>query len=94
LFFLGSFGESGRIVYHNPTLLFLPYKQEILGRTKRLLSFDTAEPHRKPRIQQFLYCCVYILCRGNVFTEPLPINDRGIHIQSHRVMGGIYELRR
>jgi hypothetical protein len=33
-------------------------------------------PHRKRRAQQF-YCCVCIRCRGNVFTEPLPGNDRG-----------------
>jgi hypothetical protein len=26
--------------------------------------------------------------RGNVFTEPLPSNDKGIHIQTHRPMGG------
>jgi hypothetical protein len=32
--------------------------------------------HRKRRIQQFLYCCVCICRRSNVFTEPLPSNDR------------------
>jgi hypothetical protein len=26
---------------------------------------------------------VSICCRGNVFTEPLPSNDRGIHTQTH-----------
>jgi hypothetical protein len=31
-------------------------------------------PHRKRRVQQFLYC-MCIRCRGNVFTEPLPSND-------------------
>jgi hypothetical protein len=36
--------------------------------------------HVKGRVQQFLYCCVYIRCRGWIFTEPLPSNDRGIHI--------------
>jgi hypothetical protein len=51
-------------------------------------------PRRKRRVQQFFYCCVCISCRGNVFTEPLPSNDRGIHIQTHRLMGGIYEARR
>jgi hypothetical protein len=29
---------------------------------------------------------------GNVFTEPFPSNDRGIHIQTHRLIGGIYEV--
>jgi hypothetical protein len=37
---------------------------------------------------------MYIRCRGNVFTKSLPSNDRGIHIQTHRLMGGIYEIRR
>jgi hypothetical protein len=25
-----------------------------------------------------------------IFTEPLPSNDRGIHVQTHRLMGQIY----
>jgi hypothetical protein len=25
-----------------------------------------------------------------IFTEPLPSNDRGIYIQTHRLMGGIF----
>jgi hypothetical protein len=37
--------------------------------------------HRKRRVEQF-YCCVYILCRGNVFTELLPSNNKRIHIQT------------
>jgi hypothetical protein len=41
------------------------------------------QPHRKRRVQQFFYYCVCICCRGNVFTEPLPSNDRGIHIQAY-----------
>jgi hypothetical protein len=28
-------------------------------------------------IQQLLYCCVCIRCRGNVFTEPLSRKDAG-----------------
>jgi hypothetical protein len=28
--------------------------------------------------QQFFYCCVCIRYRGNVSTEPLPSNDKGI----------------
>jgi hypothetical protein len=51
-------------------------------------------PQRIRRVQQLFYYCVYILCRGNVFTEPLPSNDRRIHIQTQRLMGGIYEVRR
>jgi hypothetical protein len=47
------------------------------------------------------------VCRGNVFVErhlspmvgihfiePLPSNDRGIHIQTHGLVRGIYEVRR
>jgi hypothetical protein len=36
--------------------------------------------HRKRRV---FYCCVCIRCRENVFTETLPSNDRGTHIQIH-----------
>jgi hypothetical protein len=52
--------------------------QELLGRTNRLLSSIRHGPHRKRRVQQFFYCCVCIRYRGNVSTEPLPSNDRGI----------------
>jgi hypothetical protein len=44
-------------------------------------------PHRKWRVLQF-YCCICIRCGGNVFTEPLRSNDRGIHIQTHRMRRG------
>jgi hypothetical protein len=29
---------------------------------------------------------------GITFTEPLPSKDRGIHMETHRLMGGIYEV--
>jgi hypothetical protein len=58
-------------------------KQEVLGRTNRLLSFIRHGTHWKRRVQQFFYCCVCIRYRGNVSTEPLPSNDRGI--QTHRL---------
>jgi hypothetical protein len=48
-----------------------------MGWTDRLLSFDTTRTAYKTTVQQFLYCCVCIRCRGNVFTEPLPRNDSG-----------------
>jgi hypothetical protein len=44
---------------------------QVLGRTNRLLSFDTtraAQKTTRPTILRY---------RGNVFTEPLPSNDRG-----------------
>jgi hypothetical protein len=55
-------------------------KQEVLGRTIRLLSLVRHGPHRKGRVQQLFYCYGRIRCRCNVFTKPLPSNDRGIHI--------------
>jgi hypothetical protein len=36
--------------------------------------------------------CIH--CHRNVFTEPLPSNDRGDNKYGHRMMGGIYEVRR
>jgi hypothetical protein len=35
-----------------------------------------------------------ISCRSNVSTEQLPTNDRGVHMQTHRLMGWIYEVWR
>jgi hypothetical protein len=52
-------------------------KQEVLGRTNRLLSLIRHGPHWERRVQQF-YCCVCIRYHGNVSAEPLPSNDRGI----------------
>jgi hypothetical protein len=53
-------------------------EQEVLEITNRLLSFDTTRTVQKtpPTI---------LRCRGNVFTELLPSNDRGIHRQTHRL---------
>jgi hypothetical protein len=53
-------------------------EQEVLGRTDHLLSSIWHGPHWKRRVQQFFYCWVCIHYRGNVSTEPLPSNDRGI----------------
>jgi hypothetical protein len=52
--------------------------RSVLGRTDRLLFLIQHRPHIKRRVQEFLYCCVCIRCRGKVFTESLPSNDRGI----------------
>jgi hypothetical protein len=57
-------------------------KQEVLGRTNDLLSLIRHEQHSKRSVQQFFYSCVCIRYRGNVSTEPLPSNDRGIYIQT------------
>jgi hypothetical protein len=48
-------------------------KQEVLGRTNRLLSFDTPWTAQKKMPLIILHCC------RNVFTVMLPSNDRGIH---------------
>jgi hypothetical protein len=68
-------------------------QQEVLGRTNRLFSLIRHGPRWNRRVQQFFYWCVCIRYRGNVSTEPLPSNDRGIHIETHRLMGGIRPLR-
>jgi hypothetical protein len=65
-------------------------KQEVLGRTNRLLSLIRHGPHRKRHVQQIFYCCVCVCYRGNVSTEPLPSNERGIHIQTHRLIREIF----
>jgi hypothetical protein len=39
---------------------FLTFKQEVLGRTNRLLFLIRHGPHWNRRVQQFLYCCVCI----------------------------------
>jgi hypothetical protein len=53
-------------------------KQEVLGRTDRLLSLIQDWPHWKPCVQQFFYRCVCVRYRGNVSTEQLSSNDKGI----------------
>jgi hypothetical protein len=58
--------------------------QEVLGRTNRLFSLIRHGPHRKRRVQKFFYCYVCIRYRGNVSTEPLPSNDRGIFTEPSR----------
>jgi hypothetical protein len=32
-------------------------------------------PNRKHRFQAYIYFCMRIHCRGNVFTEPFPRNE-------------------
>jgi hypothetical protein len=49
-------------------------------------------PHRKRSLKQFFYCCICVRCLWNVFTEPLPSNDKGIDIQTHRQQGGLVRL--
>jgi hypothetical protein len=62
-------------------------KQEVLGRTNRLPSFwyDAFNNY-------YIVTCIHYL--GNALTEPLPSNGKRIRILIHRLMGGIYEVRR
>jgi hypothetical protein len=84
------------------------FRSRYLATLQRLTdSFFSEDTHlnRKWSVQQ-LYCCEYSLPR-ELFTEPLPSNENiytlpslclatkgGIHIQTHRLMVGIYEVRR
>jgi hypothetical protein len=61
--------------------LKLNFKQEVLGRTSRLLSLIRNGSLWKRRVQQFFCCCMCISYLGNVSTKPFPSNDRGNFIQ-------------
>jgi hypothetical protein len=68
-------------------------KQEVLGRTNRLLSFDTTQTANKttrPRINLLLRVFV---AAGTRFQSRCLATIGGIQIQTHRLMGGIYEVR-
>jgi hypothetical protein len=58
---------------------------------KTLLRYDIDRTVNASNNSSIVAC---IRCRGNVFTEPLPSTDMVRHVQTHRLMGGIYELRR
>jgi hypothetical protein len=80
---LGDLGVDGKIGSN--------IKTEILGGTNRLLSFyttRTAQETTRPIVILLRVCC------SNVCTEPLPSNDNVIQIQTHRLMGWIYEILR
>jgi hypothetical protein len=66
-------------------------RKERNGLNRKFFPLTRHGSHRKRRVQQFFYLCVCNRSRGNVFTDPLPSN---IHIQTHRLMGGIYDVRR
>jgi hypothetical protein len=73
------FGPIQYLLYEE-LFMFNRYKQEILGRINHLRSLIGHGSHRKWDVQQFFYCCLCILCRGNVCTEPLSSNDKGLHM--------------
>jgi hypothetical protein len=58
-------------------------KQEVLGRTNRLLTLIRHGSQRKRRVQQWFYSCVCNHSHCNVFAEPLPSNETGnIHMDT------------
>jgi hypothetical protein len=59
--------ESAHIIINN---------KKFWEKINHIFSLIRHESHRKRRIQQFFYCCVCIRYHGNVYTEPLPSNDR------------------
>jgi hypothetical protein len=63
---------------YNGDLTWIKFKQEFLGRTNRILSLIRHGSLWKRRVQQFFYCWHCIRFGGNVSTEPLSSNDKGI----------------
>jgi hypothetical protein len=49
------------------------YNKKVLGRTNHILSFNTTQTTQKMKLPTI------ICCRGNIFTELLPSNNREIH---------------
>jgi hypothetical protein len=49
-------------------------------------------PNRKRRSQQFLYFCSHIRCRGNLFTEPLPSNERLLWLHYSGLKSSCYNV--
>jgi hypothetical protein len=80
-FFLSPYNIQDRRTDYSKIILIFYYniKQEVLGIINRLFSFDTTRTAQKTTPPTILRC------RGDVFTELLPSNDRGIHRQTHRL---------
>jgi hypothetical protein len=73
--------EFSKVMWkHGPARMDASYvlKQEVLGRNNRLLSLVRHRPRWKRCIQQFFSCCVCIHYHGNVSTDPVSSNNRGI----------------
>jgi hypothetical protein len=47
-------------------------------------------PHRKLSFLQFLYYCLFTPCRGNVFTQPLPLNGPCNHVTMYYTFFAVY----
>jgi hypothetical protein len=67
--------EVGEVVWPRFTTFTawsLPEDWGILASTVLITPFHG--PSRKHRFEHYLYCCMRIRCRGNVFTKPLNTN--------------------
>jgi hypothetical protein len=78
----------------NPLVYSVPFKQtltkqEILGITNHLLSFDKITDRLENGASNY---CACIRCRDGVFTEQFSSNNMG-YTYRHRLMVGIYETR-
>jgi hypothetical protein len=51
-------------------------------------------PHIERRVQQLFYCCLCICCHSNFIPSRWSATTGGIHTETHRLMGHIYEVRR
>jgi hypothetical protein len=87
--------ELTAVVYSLSTLeAFRPPIQQYIHREAQRLSFsyDIERVEIGAFDNYFIVACIH--CSGNMFTETWPSNDKGIHIQTHRLIGRIYDIRR
>jgi hypothetical protein len=104
---LSDLSSKSSLYYHR---CYLTYITSAVVEYINLKYFISHSPchgaHWKRHVQQSSYYWVGIRYGGNVsteplpsndrgiFTEPLPYNDRGIHIKTQRLMEGIFQLGR
>jgi hypothetical protein len=79
----------------------LTLKQEVLGKTNRLLSRDKSRTQQKTMPKKLfsaagtsLPSCYLAMIEGYSLPNPCQATIGGIHVQTHRLMGEIYEVRR
>jgi hypothetical protein len=62
-----------------------------MGKINNIFSFGITQTDANDASNN--YSIVAFIFVANVSTKLLPGNGREVHIQTHRLMGGIYELR-
>jgi hypothetical protein len=67
------------------SIIHVELLQEVLGRTNRLLSFDTKRTAYKT-MRPTILLSLRRRCHGEVVTEPLPSNDRGMPDSCNRMI--------